>query len=77
VLLARVGASVDASERELGWVVADEDYHQEVKRQPCLGAVDRARRPAVETRRLTSAFTLSLRGRRAEWPIPPQCDTHS
>lgn len=28
-LLARVGAYVDAWERELGSVVADEDYHQE------------------------------------------------
>jgi hypothetical protein len=58
VLLARVGVYVDTWERELGSVVADEDYHQEVKRQPRLGAVDRARRPAVETRRLTSEFTL-------------------
>jgi|GEM_PF-822553 len=57
-LLARVGAYVDAWEFELGSVVADEDYHQEVKRQPRLGAVDRARQPAVETRRLTSEFTL-------------------
>lgn len=57
-LLARVGAYVDAWERELGSVVADEDYHQEVKRQQRLGAIDRARRPAVETRRLTSEFTL-------------------
>lgn len=57
-LLARVGAYVDAWERELGSVVADEDYQQTVKRQQRLGAIDRARRPAVETRRLTSEFTL-------------------
>lgn len=57
-LLARVGAYVDAWERELGSVVADEDYQQTVKRQQRLGAIDRARRPAFETRRLTSEFTL-------------------
>lgn len=57
-LLARVGAYVDAWERELGSVVADEDYQQTVKRQQRLGAIDRGRRPAVETRRLTSEFTL-------------------
>ena len=57
-ILARVGMYVDAWERELGSVVADEDYQQTVKRQQRLGAIDRALRPSIETRRLTSEFTL-------------------
>ena len=57
-LLPRVGAYVDAWERELGSVVADETYHQSVARVPRSGVTRMPNTPPRESRQLISEFTL-------------------
>lgn len=56
--LARLGAAVDAWERELGSVVADESYVQTVVRLPRSGTTRESNRPPREERRLQSEMTL-------------------
>jgi hypothetical protein len=56
--LARLGAHVDAWERELGSVVADEIYTQTVTRLPRSGVSRESNKPPQETRELVSEFTL-------------------
>ncbi len=56
--LARLGAYVDAWERELGSVVADETYRQVVTRLPRSGAVRQPNLVPREIRELVSEFTL-------------------
>jgi hypothetical protein len=56
--LARLGAHVDAWERELGSVVADEIYTQSVTRLPRSGVSRESNKPPQETRELVSEFTL-------------------
>ncbi len=57
-VLSRLGAYVDAWERELGSVVADETYEQTVVRTLRSGSVRGASGPPREARLLTSEFTL-------------------
>jgi hypothetical protein len=67
-VLARLGAYVDAWERELGSVVADEAYHQSVVRLPGSSVTRVPNRPPRETRELVSAFTLiHFEGGVADW----------
>ncbi len=56
--LARLGAYVDAWERELGSVVADETYQQTVVRTLRSGSVRGLSGPPRESRELVSEFTL-------------------
>lgn len=56
--LTRLGSYVDAWERDLGSVVADEAYHQSVERLPRSGVTRQTNRPPRETRDLVSEFTL-------------------
>ena len=53
-----LGPRVEAWERELGSVVADETYEQTVIRLPRSGSVRRPDRPPRESRLLQSEFTL-------------------
>jgi len=57
-LLPRVGAYVDAWERELGSVMADETYHQSVVRVSRSGVTRMPNTPPRESRQLISEFTL-------------------
>jgi hypothetical protein len=56
--LARLGAHVDAWERELGSVVADEIYQQTVTRLPRSGVSRESNKPPQENRELVAEFTL-------------------
>ena len=56
--LAKLGAYVDAWERELGSVVADEAYSQLVTRVPRSGVVREPNAPPRQSRELSSEFTL-------------------
>lgn len=56
--LSRLGAYVEAWERDLGSVVADEHYEQAVSRQPRSELSRERLVPAHQTRRLVAEFTL-------------------
>lgn len=66
-LAARLGAAVDAWERELGSIVVDEVYAQTVVRLPRSGTVRESNRPPREERRLTSELTLIHFEAPSEW----------
>ena len=57
-MLVRLGSYVDAWERDLGSVVADESYRQMVERLPRSGVTRQSNKPPRETRELLSEFTL-------------------
>lgn len=65
--IARLGAVVDAWEHDLGSVVADETYRQDVVRLPRSGVTRESNRPPREGRVLVSELTLIHFDEPSEW----------